>query len=68
MDRGKGINRLNDYAFKRIFGSSEGKDVLLGFLNAVLQPPPGRELADVDLQSGCCTLAMWQGNNWRRLV
>lgn len=45
----RGINRINDYAFKRIFGSEEGKDALLGFLNAVLKPPPGRELVHVDL-------------------
>jgi len=45
----RGINRINDYAFKRIFGSEEGKDALLGFLNAVLRLPPGRELTDVEL-------------------
>ncbi|MFZ5598195.1 MAG: Rpn family recombination-promoting nuclease/putative transposase [Bacillota bacterium] len=45
----RGINRTNDYAFKRIFGSEEGKDALLGFLNAVLKPPVGRELVHVDL-------------------
>ena len=45
----RGINRTNDYAFKRIFGSEEGKDALLGFLNAVLKLPPGHELTDVDL-------------------
>jgi len=45
----RGINRTNDYAFKRIFGSEEGKDALIGFLNAVLKPPPGQELADIEL-------------------
>lgn len=44
-----GINRTNDYAFKRIFGTEEGKEALLGFLNAVLKPPPGKELADLEL-------------------
>jgi predicted transposase/invertase (TIGR01784 family) len=43
------INRSNDYLFKRIFGSDEGKDVLLSFLNAVLKSPPGRELTTVNL-------------------
>jgi len=47
--RMNGINRTNDYAFKRIFGSEEGKEALLGFLNAVLKLPPGRELADLEL-------------------
>ncbi|MDN5345030.1 MAG: hypothetical protein PWQ18_1144 [Clostridia bacterium] len=45
----RGINRINDYAFKRIFGSEEGKEALLGFLNAVLKLPPGRELVRVEL-------------------
>lgn len=45
----RGINRTNDYAFKRIFGSEEGKEALIGFLNAVLRPRPGRELARIDL-------------------
>jgi predicted transposase/invertase (TIGR01784 family) len=45
----KGINRTNDYAFKRILGSEEGKEALVGFLNAVLKPPPGKELTTVEL-------------------
>ncbi|WP_201721823.1 PD-(D/E)XK nuclease family transposase, partial [Desulfotomaculum copahuensis] len=45
----RGINRTNDYFFKRIFGSEEGKEALIGFLNAVLRKPAGRELVDVDL-------------------
>lgn len=43
------INRTNDYAFKRIFGSEEGKEVLISFLNAVLKSPPDQELADLEL-------------------
>lgn len=43
------INRTNDYVFKRIFGSEEGKEALLGFLNAVFKLPPGKELTDVKL-------------------
>ena len=45
----RGINRTNDYAFKRIFGTEEGKEVLIGFLNAVMKPLPGRELVDLEL-------------------
>lgn len=45
----RGINRINDYVFKRIFGSEEGKEALLSFLNAVLQLPSGRELTGVEL-------------------
>ena len=46
----KGINRINDYAFKRIMGSEEGKEALLGLLNAVLKPPPGKELESIELK------------------
>lgn len=45
----KPINRTNDYAFKRILGSEEGKEALISFLNAVLKPSPGRELTTVEL-------------------
>nr|WP_006522104.1 Rpn family recombination-promoting nuclease/putative transposase [Desulfoscipio gibsoniae] len=45
----KGINRTNDYAFKRIFGSEEGKEALISFLNAVLKPSPRQELTSVEL-------------------
>ncbi len=45
----KPINRINDYAFKRILGSEEGKEALISFLNAVLKPAPGRELTAVEL-------------------
>ncbi|AGL01687.1 Rpn family recombination-promoting nuclease/putative transposase [Desulfoscipio gibsoniae] len=37
------------YLFKRIFGSEEGKDALISFLNAVLKPSPGQELTSVKL-------------------
>jgi len=30
------INRMNDYAFKRIFGAKENSDILVAFCNAVL--------------------------------
>ena len=45
----KKFNRTNDYAFKRILGSEEGKDALLAFINAVLKPQPGHELVYLDL-------------------
>ncbi len=43
------INRLNDYAFKRILGSEDGKEALLGFLNAVLKLPTNKKLMHVEL-------------------
>jgi len=45
----KGINRTNDYAFKRIMGSEEGKEALISFLNAVLKPGHDKELTSVEL-------------------
>ncbi|QGG47214.1 Rpn family recombination-promoting nuclease/putative transposase [Heliorestis convoluta] len=45
----KAINRINDYAFKRIFGSEEGKEVLINFLNAVLKLPQDREIKTIEL-------------------
>lgn len=43
------VNRINDYVFKRIFGSEGNKDILLNFLNAVLKSQPGYELTDIEL-------------------
>ncbi|MDR2136918.1 MAG: Rpn family recombination-promoting nuclease/putative transposase [Synergistaceae bacterium] len=37
------INRKNDYAFKRIFGHEDTKDILAGFLSAVLDVPIQQE-------------------------
>ncbi|MCU0547032.1 MAG: Rpn family recombination-promoting nuclease/putative transposase, partial [Oscillatoriaceae cyanobacterium Prado104] len=30
------INPKTDYAFKKIFGSSDSKDILISFLNAII--------------------------------
>ena len=43
------INRLNDYLFKRIFGSPENKDILIDLLNAVLMPTGGCPIVAIDL-------------------
>ncbi|MCC7429437.1 PD-(D/E)XK nuclease family transposase, partial [bacterium] len=32
------INPKTDFAFKKIFGSLESKEILISFLNAILQP------------------------------
>jgi len=67
----KGINRTNDYAFKRILGSEEGKEALLGFLNAVLKSPPGKELTAVEIHSTFgrtkqkyYSLTIWKSTFW----
>jgi predicted transposase/invertase (TIGR01784 family) len=46
-----GIDPKVDYAFKRVFGSEETKDVLISLLNAVLSPPAGREVVSVTLEN-----------------
>jgi len=43
------VNRMNDYAFKKIFGSPENCDILMAFCNAVLDRPPGEEIASLEL-------------------
>lgn len=45
----RSVNRMNDYVFKRIFGSEENKDILLNFLNAVLKSRSGQELTGIEL-------------------
>jgi predicted transposase/invertase (TIGR01784 family) len=44
----RSINRMNDYAFKRIFGAEENKDILLHFLNSTFQSLH-MELTDIEL-------------------
>jgi len=40
------INLLTDFAFKRIFGNEEHKDLLIHFLNEVLSPE-GKKIKDL---------------------
>jgi predicted transposase/invertase (TIGR01784 family) len=44
-----GIDPKNDYAFKRLFGHEQELPLLFALLEAVLEPPPGRRLAQLDL-------------------
>jgi predicted transposase/invertase (TIGR01784 family) len=47
-----GIDPKVDYAFKKVFGSEETKDVVLvSLLNAVLAPPAGKEVVSVTLEN-----------------
>lgn len=46
------MNRLNprvDFAFKKLFGSEENKDILLSFINAIL--PENEQIADLTLKN-----------------
>ncbi len=38
-----------DYAFKKLFGSEANTDLLIDLLHAVLRPPPGRLITEVEL-------------------
>lgn len=38
-----------DYAFKHVFGRDESKSTLISLLDAVLQPPAGQRIAELDL-------------------
>jgi predicted transposase/invertase (TIGR01784 family) len=41
------LNPKTDFAFKKIFGSSESKDILISFINAMLRFNPGHEIVDL---------------------
>ncbi|HNV72091.1 MAG TPA: Rpn family recombination-promoting nuclease/putative transposase, partial [Candidatus Ozemobacteraceae bacterium] len=43
------INRLNDYAFKRIFGDPANKDILIDFLNTIILTDVAGPLIDLEL-------------------
>ena len=45
----KFLDVKTDYAFKKVFGSDQSKDVLLSLLNAVLDFPGGHTLTDLQL-------------------
>jgi predicted transposase/invertase (TIGR01784 family) len=44
-----GIDPKVDYAFKRLFGREQNVALLISLLNAVLQLPPGSQIAAVDI-------------------
>jgi predicted transposase/invertase (TIGR01784 family) len=44
-----GIRALNDFAFKKVFGSAENREALVSLLNAVLRPKA--PIRDVTLQN-----------------
>lgn len=44
-----GIDPTVDYAFKRLFGMERNKPLLIDLLNAVLDPPEDKRVADVEI-------------------
>ena len=45
----KFVNPRNDVAFKKIFGNEEHKEILISFLNAVLDLTGEKEIQDIEL-------------------
>jgi predicted transposase/invertase (TIGR01784 family) len=45
----KFVNPKNDVAFKKIFGNEQKKEILISFLNAVLDLTGEREIADLEI-------------------
>ena len=43
------LNPNTDFAFKKIFGSNESKDILISFTNAMLRFHPGHEIVDLTI-------------------
>lgn len=43
------VNPKNDVAFKKIFGNEKKKDILISFLNAVLDLSGDREIQDIEI-------------------
>ncbi len=44
-----GIDPKIDYAFERLFGGEPNRHLLMHLLNAVLNPPPGRQVVDLEI-------------------
>ncbi len=45
----KFLNPKTDFAFKKIFGSEESRDILLSFLNAILNFRSPYQLVDIEI-------------------
>jgi len=43
------LNPRTDFAFKRIFGSSESSDILISFLNAILSLQSPHQIIEVEI-------------------
>ena len=45
----KFLDVKTDYAFKKVFGSVENKDILISFLNSLLEFPNGEKIKDLEI-------------------
>ena len=48
----KYLNPRNDIAFKKIFGTEKNKDILIHFLNDVIEREDKKEITNVTLLNG----------------
>lgn len=45
----KFVDVKNDVAFRKVFGNENRKEVLISFLNAILQPASAHRIVDVEI-------------------
>jgi predicted transposase/invertase (TIGR01784 family) len=45
----KFLDVKTDYAFKKVFGSNNSKDILISFLNAIIDFPNGKKVVSLDI-------------------
>ena len=48
----KTLSPKNDFVFQKLFGTEENKDLLIALLNAILELPPDKMLADLTVIGG----------------
>jgi PD-(D/E)XK nuclease family transposase len=58
-----GIRPINDFAFKKIFGSPENRNVLISLLNAILELPI--PIVDITIENPYNLQAGFWGKHWR---
>ena len=56
----KFVSPKNDVAFKKIFGNEDKKEILISFLNAVLNLTGDKEIQDIEI------LNPWQASENKR--
>ncbi len=44
-----GIDPKVDYAFKRLFGVPQNRDLLIDLLHAILRPAPGEHITEIEI-------------------
>ena len=47
----KFVDIKNDVAFRKIFGNENKKEILISFLNAILDFPEGKRIVDVEIKN-----------------